>query len=252
MKKAFHLSAISVGILASSLLLTSTAFAHNYKGEGNYKGEAVAAPCPVMEKLQSGFYVGGQVGYDSYRVRQNETTATGIAGVGTVTLSRLVNPTGFVGGLFAGYGQYFNDYYYLGGELLGNYSNAQSSTSTSSSAAGTLYSQTMNVYGSWGLSLLPGLKVNDTSLLYARLGYRWDRMKVNEFDPALSAGNVNTTKWSNGFNLGLGIETLITCDWSVRTEYNHTWNNSFHTTLTGANIQPAYNQVMLGLVYHIV
>lgn len=239
MKKTLRLSAISVGVLAASVLLSSTAFAAaNYKGDVGYKGEA---PCPAPEKLMSGFYIGGQIGYDMWRVRENvgsqfDTTAGD-------TANPAVTPTGFIGGLFLGYGQYFSDYYYLGGEVLGNYSGASTSYSIDQ------YSNKFNAYGTWGLAVLPGLKLNNTTLLYVRLGYNWTNVKAQESTtaptPNLSASKSFT---SGGFTYGLGMESLITQAWSLRGEVSHTNNSSFSTSISSYN--PSDTTAMVGLVYH--
>ncbi len=245
MKTTLKLSAITAGVLAATLLLTSTTFAASYKGEANYKGEA---PCPAPERgLQSGIYLGGQVGYDSYRVRTNFAAAG-------YTANPAFNATGFVGGLFAGYGQYFSDYYYLAGELLGNYSGASTSyTLTSPAPSSSSYNSNVNVYGSWGLALLPGIKLNNDSLVYLRLGYNWARIKTNStftsVSPAFSAAG-STSNWSGGFAYGLGIETLLYQNWSMRTEYSHTSNNNFSTNAGSTSYNPSNNQVMLGFLYH--
>lgn len=242
--KSLKLSAISAGIVAATLLLSTSAFAagHGYKGE-NYKGEA--APCPVERGLQSGIYLGGQVGYDSYRVRANAN----VPAVGFSTNPAL-NATGFVGGLFAGYGQYFSDYYYLAGEVLGNYSGASTSWSVTS-ASGTLNSN-FNAYGTWGLALLPGIKLNNDSLLYVRLGYDWTRLKASSsFTTAAGAvTSGSTSNWSGGFVYGLGLESLIYQNWSMRTEYSHTNNNNFSSNSGVTSWNPADNQFMVGLIYH--
>lgn len=236
MKKVLRLSAISASVLAASMMLSSTAFAANYKGDVGYKGEP---PCPAPEKLGSGFYLGGQVGYDSYRVRENVSLAAG-----ALSANPSLNATGFVGGLFLGYGQYFSDYYYLGGELLGNASNASSNWSANTSTLS--YNSKFSVNGTWGLALLPGLKLNNTSLIYVRLGYNWTNLKAQESTATASTSKSNT---SGGFAYGLGLESLITGAWSVRTEYSHTNYNSFSSSM-GTSFSPSNNQYMVGLVYH--
>jgi opacity protein-like surface antigen len=62
----------------------------------------------------------------------------------------------------------------------------------------------------------------------------------------VSASKTNT---SGGFNFGLGLETLIVTNWSVRTEYSHTWYNDF-TGRLGTKFGPSDNLFMLGLLYH--
>lgn len=236
------LSAISVGVLAASLFLTSSAFAaHNYKGEAGYKD----APCPPAERgLQSGWYLGGQVGYDIYQVSTSAGSSSPIAA------NPKMNSSGFIGGLFGGYGQYFNDWYYLGAELTGSYVNSSSTWSANQST--NSYTNKFNAYSSWGLAVLPGLKVNVNSLLYVRLGYNWDRVKSQEsFTTATTSGSTSTSKWSNGFVYGLGLESVVSGNWSVRTEYNRTNNNSF-TSSFGTKYNPNDNQVLVGLIYHFV
>lgn len=237
------LSAISTGVLAVSLLLTTSTFAahHNYKGDAGYKD---VAPCPPAERgLQGGWYLGGQIGYDYYRVRENVALGTGL-----LTTNPAVAATGVIGGLFGGYGQYFNDQWYLALEVNGSATGASTSWSASDSL-GT-YNNKFSAYSSWGLALLPGFKINVDSLLYVRLGYAWDRVKAQE---STATTSVNTSKWSNGFIYGLGIESVLSGNWSVRTEYNHTSNSSFTSTLgSGTKFSPNDNQVMLGVVYHFV
>lgn len=230
------LSSISMAILASSALVLSTAAfaAPSYKGE-SFKGEV---PCPAPAMLKDGFYVGGQVGYDSYRVRQSVDLGAG------ATANPVVNPTGFVGGLFLGYGQYMNNWFYLAGEIFGNYSGAE--TSWSGNIGGTAYSSKFEADNSeYGISLLPGVKLNDTSLGYIRLGWNWARLKASE----TTTTSTSETNTQSGFNYGLGIETLVYDNWSVRTEYSHTNYNSFSTDF-GTKFSPSDNQFMLGLIYH--
>jgi outer membrane immunogenic protein len=247
MKKTLRLSAITAGVLAASVLLTSNAFAANYKGEGGYKDQGSfkdQAPCPQIPTLMSGFYLGGQLGYDSYRVRENFAA-------GGFTANPVMNATGFVGGLFAGYGQYFSDYYYLGGEVLGNYSGASTSW-TANDGLGDSVTSKFNAYGTWGLAALPGLKLNNESLLYLRLGWNWTRLKASASasGPNVGSASASQSNWSNGFVYGLGLESLITGNWSVRTEYTHTNLSSFSSSNLSTSFNPSNNQFMLGLVYH--
>lgn len=223
----------SIKVLATALVLASTtgvAFAKNYKGEASFK-DMPACPPPVM--LKDGWYLGAQVGYDSYRVRESISDNIG---------NPVVNNTGWVGGLFLGYGQYLTDLFYLGGEIFGNVNG--SSVSWHSSEDG--FSNKFTTNGSYGLAVLPGLRLNDTSLGYIRLGWNWASLKGADTITGVASGSNSHT--SNGFNLGLGIETLLMTNWSLRTEYNHTWYNSFSNSVTHYN--PSDNQFMLGLLYH--
>lgn len=254
MKKQLRLSLISSAVL---LVATTACFAGSYKGE-NYKGEAMA-PCPTPLMIKDGFYLGAQLGYDSYRIR-NSISAT--SATETFNTNPAMNATGWVGGLFGGYGQYFNEMYYLAGELFVNTSGASSTTTTNHTYTTTgldsLYTKS-SVGTSWGVSLLPGLKLNDASLLYVRLGYNQARIKgqASVMLNGVNLGSASKTSWRSGFNYGLGLESTFAPSWSVRTEFSHTNYGSFSNNVTvagvgsgSANYSPSDNQFMVGLNYH--
>ena len=243
MKKYSRLSVLSLSAgasVAAFLLASTTSFAAaNYKGE-SYKGEPMApAPCPVEKPLKDGFYVGAQVGYDSYKASEKVTgPAVGF------NSSRVTNATGFAGGLFAGYGQYFQDAYYLAAEILVNTSGASQSNSLTDSL-GVNSNSKFSANTSYGVRLLPGIKLNNSSLLYIPLGYMSASLK----------GTTNLTsksQYSGAFVYGLGVETAIYENFSLRGEYTHTNNNSFSSTSSDQTVKwsPSDNQVMLGLLYH--
>ncbi len=248
MKKQLRISLVTTAVL---LAASTSCFAHaaNYKGE-NYKGEAMA-PCPTPLMIRDGFYLGAQVGYDSYRARTNLDF---VSGEDSFVSNPVTNPTGFVGGVFGGYGQYFNEIYYLGGEIFINGSGASQSTNTAFSdsvlgEAGSIYSK-VSVGTSYGISLLPGVKLNDASLLYVRLGY--NRADIKGQGTVVSDGvtfSASNSHWSGGFNYGLGIESSFYPNWSARLEYTHTNYNSFNVGF-GTSVSPSDNQGMLGLIYH--
>lgn len=231
MKKQLKLTMLSAAVM---LLASSTSFAHggNFKGE-NYKGEP-ACPPPIM--LKDGFYLGAEVGYDSYRTREN---ASGTIDGVVISSNPVTNPTGWVGGLFAGYGQYM-DNFYLAGEIFTTDTGAQTSHNVNT------YNSKITANWGYGLSLLPGYRLNNTSLFYVRLGYNWIRLKAQESTSLVATSTTNT---SNGFNYGVGIETLVYENWSVRGEYTHTNYSSF-TTAMGTSVSPSDNQFLLGVLYH--
>lgn len=239
------ISAISAKVLTASLILaasTGLAFAKSYKGE-NYKGEAVE-PCPAPAMLLGGFYLGGQVGYDSYHVDESfdVTPVAGLSG------NPKISAPGWLAGLFLGYGQYW-DTFYLGGEVFGNWTQADESyTINNTASAPTILSYTnkFEVNSNYGISILPGLRLNDTTTGYIRLGWNWANLKGKETTPA---GSLSKSKTSNGFQYGIGLETLLTGNWSLRGEYNHTKFNSFSST-NNTKWDPSDNQALLGIVYH--
>lgn len=237
-------SAIVIFASATGLALANGDDHEHYKGEMNYKGESVVAPCPQPCVLKDGFYVGAQVGYDAYRIRRD-------AEIGDLDADATLSATGWVGGLFLGYGQYLSDYFYLGAEVFGNYSNAKGDYSVVDDGV-TLVDNDVRVRGSWGVSLLPGIRINDCTLGYVRLGWNWTRVKAE--DDVIFLGEEEGKKTVNGFNWGLGLETLLMDCWSLRAEYTHTNYKTYERDIiegvSEVEYKPSDNQFMVGVVYH--
>lgn len=239
---SFQLKSVAV----AALLLSSTiAFAGQQYKDANFKDAPVAPSCA---QLTDGFYVGAEGGYDVYNININSS----VPGVGSNSVN--LNANGWAGGLMLGYGKYFtNTSFYLGGELFGLYSNANETVNATNLTGVTpvSYDGKVNVNGSYGLALLPGVKLNDTTLGYVRLGYNWSSIKYQE--SLTGVGSASKTNTSSGFAYGLGVETLLSGNWSVRTEYTYTNYNSSNTSLgAGTSVDPSDNQFMLGLIYHVV
>ncbi len=250
MKKYSQLPLFYAGVSAAALLLASTAgfAAGNYKGE-MYKGEP--APCPVEKMLKDGFYVGAQVGYDSYRA-VNSYSVTDATGALAANGSDAIAATGWAGGLFAGYGQYFQEAYYLAAEILVNTSGASQSNNNTvklSGVGGTVNSK-FSVNTSWGVRVLPGVKLNNSTLLYIPLGYMSASLKGTATATSTSGLTATASKsqYQGGFVYGVGLETVVYENFSIRGEYTRTNYNSFSSG--GAKWSPYDNQAMLGLVYH--
>ncbi|TAK77859.1 MAG: hypothetical protein EPO11_02075 [Gammaproteobacteria bacterium] len=246
------LSSFTMKCLAASLILASStgvafAKAKNYKGE-SYKDE-IAVPCPPPKMLMDGFYLGGQVGYDSWKVRENVNTP-GTSNITAFTANPQIAENAWLGGLFLGYGQYLTDLFYLGGEIFANYENSNSTWSAQTATPAASYQSKFETNASYGLAFLPGLRVNDATLGYIRLGWNWAHLKAVE-NTSRSTGSDSTSdsNTSNGFNFGVGMETLVYQNWSVRGEFAHTWYNSF-TTNFDTKYNPSDNLYTLGVIYH--
>lgn len=246
-------------------------YARPYK---NYKGEVpIAIPACNTECLNDGFYLGLGIGYDDYKTRQNLNASTTLAGVTTGILREnpALNPRGFVGDLFVGFGKYVKDLYYFGLEIFGTASAADTSKSVapfptiSVFTNPLLFNTKIYIRDSYGVSFLPGVKLDDYTLIYARLGFIRTNFKDQETFTALGTTiiSASATNWSSGEIFGVGLERSIYDNFSVRGEYSYSTYNSFTNTFrrTGtflsdvvtlrSNITPYNNQVMLSLIYHI-
>src|SRR3990167_1887622 len=158
MNRSFTLKALTAALILAST--TGMVFAKGYKGD--YKGEA----CPPPQMLMTGWYLGAQVGYDSYRTRYNITE------VGVLSSNPVMASNGWVGGLMLGYGMMMNNWFYLGGEIFANWANSSNSVTVTVPAVAT-GTYTFDVDNSYGVGLLPGIKMTDSTLTYIRLGWNW-------------------------------------------------------------------------------
>ena len=262
MKKQIGLSIITAGILAFTSL--ANAAHHSYKGEGahrtyhDYKGEVakrtyrnykdeqmmpMPEPCGTDQDLLDGFYVGVQGGYDNYRIRQSVTDGSGDS------FNSKISPTGFAGGLFVGFGQYFSDIMYFGAEAFGNWSGA--STSWSAITPDENFHSTVKGQGNYGIHLIPGIKLNNYALGYLRVGYNYARFYTSEYGNLGGIGySAHKGSWKGGWAAGVGIEAAIYQNWSVRGEYTYARYKSLNNSATGASYSPSDGQVLMGVVFH--
>lgn len=222
---------------------------------------------PKERGLKDGPYIGVQAGYDGYIVKDNFFVADD--DIDTFSMSPSLSATGWVGGLFVGYGHYFQNNLYLGAEVFGNTTKANTSyvfTAMSKSDLDTdMYDVKFHINSSYGINLLPGIKVTPTFLLYARLGWNWVNVQAQQILTSDAGGGFpdneittafNKSERMNGFSYGIGLETLIVEQFSLRSEYTHTnyasfSSYSFFTLPFGAKFTASDNQFMLGLVYHV-
>jgi opacity protein-like surface antigen len=286
-QKLNRLAKISVGLTTLLLALTTTSFAANYKKgsapeaspaapTGNYKGVAasqtsrsykgeiavkkpVPTPAPIKAAgpalvpivLKEGPYFGAAAGYDSYKIQQ----LTQLVGTTNITFNPAINATGLIGGIMGGYGHYFNNALYLGLEAFLNISQAYQSTnlSVSDTTDDISYNAKFFATTGYGASLLPGIKLSDSALVYVRLGYQVARLRGQENLQEAISGLItvsNTSSWSGGISYGLGFEEAMVENFSLRGEYIHTDYRSFQGT-SGTQYSPSNNQFLLALIYHI-
>ena len=205
--------------------------------------QAQAVPCKIPT-LRDGWYIGAQAGYGAYRIQSNINFLAGapLYDMNPVT----ANSNWSIGGVI-GYGKMLNQWFYLGGELsiVANTMEEELYVTNlvfpylNQSAAGPTY----------GIGLLPGIKLTSETLVYVRLG--WNRAIVKTTETLSTLTPVNVSKILNGFAVGVGIETLMTSDYSVRCEYGHLFLGSYNTTgYFNTRVNPSYNGFALTFIYH--
>lgn len=227
------------------LSLTGLAYADDCNSNCN-KCRAGRSCCPL---LRDGPYIGAQIGYDSYRLRDKFFLTNPGLGARSVWI---LNGTGPVGGIFLGFGMTFLNFYYFGTELYGNFSGADARINATIDVFPVTYFAKFRARSTWGIDFLPGLRFTDTSVAYIRLGGGWGNFKAEETGNFLGFPISDAkTHTSSGFKFGFGLETVVDGLWSVRGDYTHTSYGSFRTPTRVTFNHPTDNQIMVGVVYHL-
>jgi opacity protein-like surface antigen len=202
--------------------------------------------------LKGGPYIGAAIGYDLPVYHENTSLKNSIF---QTTQIRDHVAHGAVGGVFLGYGKYFN-IVYLGGEAFGNvYSGTDKSyANQTQGGVNVISSSERQINQSYGLSAIPGIKLNKMTLLYGRLGYVRGNFTSNLSRSTSVTGSlpgVSSSANLNGIDFGIGIEVLLRENMSMRGEFKH--SNYFGNVIVnpGANFSPRDNMATLGLVYKL-
>ncbi len=200
-----------------------------------HAAEGLWAASPAAQ--WSGLYFGGQAGYGMVDSAQ---TGTGLKPAS-------YGADGAVGGLFFGYNHFLSGNLLAGVEVEGNLSDLNGRLSSGNPNTGDYYQHDWSAAARMRLGFLPA----ENLLLYMSAG-----VAVGHFNYGASNSFAIQQHWGNldqtlvGLQLGLGAETYVYPNVSVRGEavYTHFANMA----LTGApfTIQPDTLMVRAGIAYH--
>lgn len=151
---------------------------------------------------------------------------------------------GMSAGLFAGYGGMLTTNFYLGGELFANGSNASSSSKTIAVDTETKVKMTY----SYGLSLMPGVKVAPDTILYLKTGILRTRFDITQTQSASIATHPNSS--TTGEMLGVGLQLALSKNLNIRGEYVYTSYQAFNAA--GNHFSPTAGQLNAALIYKFV
>lgn len=127
--------------------------------------------------------------------------------------------------LTIGYGEKLEFPYYLAGELF----------AVAGNISGHPDDSRLKNTPSFGASLLPGFMLYDNTFLYGRLG-------------AIATEFSDSSSYTWGGQVGVGIETAITDTWDIRTEYIFTQYG--HVDIdTVSEGSPHSNTVAVGIIH---
>jgi len=259
-------------LLATAVLAATSGVA--FANGGTY------APVPV-ETHEGGFYIGAAISRD---VADFETSFTNDAFFNDDFVNHFDfsydqgTSQGINGEIFGGYGMLFNDHYYIAAEIWGSISSLKGDFNITD----TFFDDTRSVDVSYrmnntfGIALLPGVKLSDSTLSYLRIGYVNSRFKseVNTLPTLESIDSLAGTDFEDFFNhnkneggiqLGLGMETMVTNNVSIRAEYDYNrygritrdrvdlFSDDDGDTLeldSQFSVRPVVDQFKLAAIYH--
>lgn len=250
-KPQIILLCISV-IVALMLFIPATSIANTIINKNEDYKDDVVAPCPVQLKLKDKYYLVVAMGYDSYKMN-DKLHLSNIDEDRFFMLDPMLNLSGLVGEFILGYGKYFNQFYntYLGLEFFVSGTAADNSYELNISDFPIVVDTDIIVNRTYGINLIPGIKFNNSTLAYVKLGYNWSMISIDETvrNNTWTSVEINDSHTSHGLSYGVGLESAVDEFFSIRAELTHMILSSFYSE-SGTKISPSNNQVLLGLVYH--
>ena len=167
---------------------------------------SAAFATPAMAEPFSGPYLGAEFGLDNYEGQVEDLITAGDEVDG-------LSGNGVVGGVFAGYD------FAVGNAFFGIEGKASLSDAEALYSDGT-DSLSIRAKESFGASVRGGRMVNDSTGLYARVGWANTKFKVN-------LSGTTESDSDDGLVLGAGLETRVGAAASLRVEYVRSDNNDF-------------------------
>ena len=180
---------------------------------------SAAFATPAMAEPFSGPYVGVEAGLDNYEVQGEDLFAAGDEFDG-------ISGNGVVGGVFAGYD------YAIGNGFIGIEGKA-SLSDADASYDDTIDTLSIRAKETFGASVRGGVMVNDSTGLYARVGWANTKFKV-------AVNGVSESDNDDALVLGAGLQTRLGSNASLRVEYVRTDYSDFVKN----------NAVLAGVAYH--
>ena len=197
-----------------------------------------AAPAMVAAHNWTGFYIGGQVGYQS---SDDDHSNTSSSADGTTTGPFLFDSDGAVYGGHAGFNWQVGQWVwgiegdYEGSGVDGGYTLA---TGIGASPAGS----SLSLEQKWQASIRGRLGwAWDRALLYVTGGFAWSEFDVGFTTPAGGGFAETLNDTMSGWTIGAGVEWALWQNWSARVEYRYTDFDSFSRPTTVLPIATTIN-----------
>lgn len=149
-------------------------------------------------------------------------------------------------GVFGGYSALFREQFYLAGEGVVNISAVRTGNKTID-LAGTAVK--MRSPYSYGISMIPGIKITSDTMLYGRIGLVRTQFALIQTPvfPPVSSKVVNT---ATGGQFGLGMALSLSKNLDLRGEYLYSQYQSF--TAYHNRVSPYSYQLFASFIYKFV
>jgi opacity protein-like surface antigen len=126
--------------------------------------------------------------------------------------------------IVAGYGEWVTYSFFMAGEIAGT---PRSIVINNEPKNG----KSIKMKYSYSASVIPGFPMDETLMIYARLGYQYSRFDKQDVD-------------KGGFLAGVGLDTNLTPCWDLRFEYDYTKYGNINSTG-----KPRENAFILDAIY---
>jgi len=186
----------------------------------------------------SGFYVGGQVGHGAM-----SSDNSGYRSGGGFTLRASRAGQGMTGGVFAGYGQTFNNIY-VGGEIEGEFGN----TNWAQERGPTGRTYSVEKVHTVGIAARIGVVLDEHALLYGRAGVVQTRF---ENDYEVGSHHVTPAVDLSGTRFGGGVELAVDDEWFLRFDYTYTSYDEYNVDYVSEidSFENQENLFRIGIVF---
>lgn len=138
-------------------------------------------------------------------------------------------------GLKAAYGWAMNPTFILG--LSVSYDMGNVKMGTTANGATGLVGKGLTV-----ISIDPGAKISNSTLLYARLGYAAVKDEAS--------GGINASENYDGTAIGIGLRNMMGKNWSLEFEYLQPNFTAKRSTAFGGDVKPGASVLSIGVNYH--
>jgi len=174
---------------------------------------AAAFATPALAQDFQGFYAGIEGGFDNYEVKVDDIDLTDVIGFDATGSFDGLSGNGVMGGVFAGY-HVTMDTTFIAVEGFAQLSDA--SVGISATDGVDEIDANIKAKESFGAAARFGVKVNNATGIYARVGWLSTNFKAT-IDDGVDA--YSDSESEDAIQYGVGLETMIAESVSLRAEY---------------------------------